>query len=257
MAKQLIEFAPGFSAYVGGVEEATFFYKEIFTDHTYDIADLPGNAFMIDAGANVGMFTLYMKKKYPSSTILAFEPAPATFSNLADNVKLHKVQGVELYECALGCEESTQTFTFYPNFPGNSTLVPSEKELVKKTAHALSSEIGEGVERMYKEPQEIPVSIRRLSSFLQGRKDLTSIDLLKVDVEGAELETLQGIDEEHWSLVRNVVVEVCDLKGGQLDKLEVYLKGKGFIVTTEIPDWTPKEGKMFMVIGKREAAVTQ
>lgn len=87
MVKQLVEFAPGFSAYAGGVEETRFIYKEIFQDHAYNVAELPEDAFIIDAGANVGMFTLYMKKKYPSSTILAFEPAPETFDALSENVK--------------------------------------------------------------------------------------------------------------------------------------------------------------------------
>ncbi|KAH6894199.1 amino acid adenylation domain-containing protein [Thelonectria olida] len=251
MARQLLEFAPGFSAYAGGDEEARFIYKEIFEDHTYNVAELPDNAFIIDAGANIGMFTLYMKKKYPSSKILAFEPAPETFGTLARNVELHKLEGVELHECALGSKETTQTLTFYPTFPGNSTLVPEEKEHIKRVGH--EANMGDFVDKMFKDASEISVPIKRLSHFLQDRTDLVSIDLLKVDVEGAELEVLRGLDDAHWALVRNVVAEICDLRG-ELDELESLLKSRGFSITREAAEWAPKEAKIFTVVARREAA---
>ncbi|KAK4499420.1 hypothetical protein PRZ48_009934 [Zasmidium cellare] len=252
MGKQLVEFAPGFSAWAGGVEETQFIYKEIFEDRAYDIAELPEDAFIIDAGANVGMFTLYFKKKYPSSTILAFEPAPETFAALSENIKLHQLKGVELHECALGAEDGTQTFTFYPIVPGNSTLVPEEKELVTKMFHDLNDEFWNAAGKMYDVAQKVPVQVRRLSGFLNGRKDLKRIDLLKIDIEGVELEVLNSLEEEHWAMVENVVVEICDLREGRLDALESLLESKGFHVKTESPEWSPKEGKMFMVIGRRD-----
>lgn len=258
MVNPLVEFAPGFLAHAGGEEEARFYYKEIFEDETYNVAALPDDAFIVDAGANVGFFSIYMRKKYPRATILAFEPAPNTFEDLRANVKLHGVEdGVELNQCALGSEETTQPFTFFPNFPGNSTLVPREKELLTKTAYELRHDLGEGCDRMYRDAETIPVPIRPLSRFLRGRADLESIDLLKVDVEGVELETLRGLDDAHLALVRNVVVEICDLMGGRLDALEKFLRVKGFVVRTEVPDWIPREGKMFMVIGQRESAAAR
>lgn len=251
MSKQLVEFAPGFSAYAGSIEETQFFYNEIFRDHAYDITELPEDAFIIDAGANVGMFSLYMKKKYPSSTILAFEPAPETFQILCENIKLHNLKDIELHKCALGLEDSTQTFRFYPTVPGNSTLVPEEKEIVSEVFSGISDDFKLSAKMMYGNFQEIPVRVHRLSHFLSERSNLKKIDLLKVDVEGVELEVLQSLDESHWALVLNVVVEICDLREGRLDALERLLKSKGFSVRTESPTWSPSEGKMFMVVGRR------
>ncbi|KAF2655359.1 NRPS like protein [Lophiostoma macrostomum CBS 122681] len=256
MRKQLLEFAPGFSAYVGSAEETPFFYREIFQDHAYDIAQLADDAFIIDAGANIGMFTLYMKKKYPSSTVLAFEPAPESFQMLSENIKLHDLQDVELHECALGAENTTQNLTFYPIVPGNSTLVPEEKKMVGDVFRALSQDWAESADKMYSSSEEISVRVRTLSHFLSERKDLKRIDMLKVDVEGAELETLRGLEEVHWALVSNVVVEICDLFEGQLDALKSLLRSKGFSVRTETPPWSPIEAKMFMVIGHRKVVAT-
>lgn len=255
MSKQLIEFAPDLSAYAGGIEETQFFYNEIFRDHAYDVATLPSNAFIIDAGANVGMFSLYMKRKYPLSTILAFEPAPETFQMLSDNVKLHKLKGVELHECALGPEDTTQTFRFYPTVPGNSTLVPEEKELVSEVFSGISADFKDSAEKMYGNFREIPVRVQRLSHCLSERPNLKKIDLLKVDVEGVELEVLRSLDDDHWAVVSNVVVEICDLREGRLDALEGLLREKGFCVSTASPQWSPREGKMFMVVGRRGVVV--
>lgn len=251
MPKHLVQFSPDFSAYAGGIEETRFFFNEIFRDHAYDIAELPTDACIIDAGANVGMFTLYMKHKYPSSKILAFEPAPETFEILSENIELHNLKGVELHECALGSEDSIQTFRFYPTVPGNSTLIPGEKELVSDVFSGISKDFKTSAKKMYGDFQQIPVHVRRLSRFLAERTDLKRIDLLKVDVEGVELEVLRSLDDSHWSLISNVVVEICDLREGRLDALEGLLREKGFRLRTESPKWSPSEGKMFMVVGQR------
>lgn len=247
MVRQLLEFSPGFSAYVGGEEEAHFIYKEIFQDHTYDVAELPDNAFIVDVGANIGMFTLYMKQRYPSSKVLAFEPAPETFGTLSQNIKLHQIEGIELHQCALGSKETTEILTFYPHFPGNSTLVPEEKERLRRLGHEVN--LGDFVESVYRDATEFSVPVKRLSQFLKDREALTSIDLLKVDVEGAELDVLGGLDDAHWALVRNIVVEICDLRG-ELGELEGLLKSKGFSITKEAAEWAPKEAKFFTVVGR-------
>lgn len=56
MVRQLLELAPGFSCWGGGEEEALFIYKEIFEDDTYNVTPLPENAFVVDVGANIGLF---------------------------------------------------------------------------------------------------------------------------------------------------------------------------------------------------------
>ena len=56
---------------------------------------------------------------------------------------------------------------------------------------------------------------------------LHRIDLLKIDVEGVELDILRSIEAEDWPKVRQVAVEVHDIDG-RLEQARELLAGVGF-----------------------------
>jgi len=67
--------------------------------------------------------------------------------------------------------------------------------------------------------------MRTVSQMLREH-DLHRIDLLKIDVERAELEVLQGIEEADWGKIRQIVVEVHDI-GGRLEAIRTLLQERG------------------------------
>lgn len=242
-----IQLSGDFSVYANpsAKMEAEFIYKEIFIDKCYDVANFPDDAFMVDAGANIGMFSLYMKKKFPSSTILAFEPAPNTFNTLKRNLELHKASGVQAHQCGLGRENGSLTLTFYPNMPGNSTLYSEDKEMQFEN---LDKE--HPVVKLLAESEKVQVEVKRLSDVLSQQSDIRRIDLLKVDVEGAELDVLEGLDDAHWALIDNIAMEICDSKGDFI-VIKDLLHSKGFQISTETVPWAPKDLPMYMLIARR------
>lgn len=248
MVAELTTTEDGFSFYTNpeAAAEARFFYNEIFHDKSYEVAALPEDAIIVDAGANIGLFSLYMKQRYPSSRILAFEPAPDSFHIFQRNLQLHDVTGVEVYQCGLGKDSREEQLTFYRTLPGNSTLHPQQKIdtlALLPPDHPLRGAWTENVEK-------VTIEVKPLSWFLKRPPAPTRIDLLKIDVEGAELDVLAGLDDAHWNLVQNVVLEICDIDGGMAE-VERFLRSKNFRVSRTSPYWAPENFKMFMLIAKR------
>lgn len=242
MTVELLQFDQ-LSCYSSSKEEAQFIYKEIFVDHCYNVTELPEAPFIVDAGANIGLFSIYMKQKYPGARILAFEPAPQTYDVLSRNLALNHISGVEALQYGLASEPGTMKLTYYPNLPGNSTLVPEEKQ--KLYEEAVKKRGREVADARFGGAQQVDVKLERLSRFLDG---VQAVDLLKVDVEGAEFEVIKGIDDEHWALVRNVVVETWEPSGIR-PEIERLLESKGFAVSKEQAEWAPD--KFCMIIANR------
>ena len=64
------------------------------------------------------------------------------------------------------------------------------------------------------------------------RERLVRIDLLKIDVEGAELDVLRGIDTADWPHLRQIVLEVEDLDG-TLRRVRDALMSRGFQIEVD------------------------
>ncbi|WDK15625.1 FkbM family methyltransferase [Colletotrichum graminicola] len=250
MTVELVNLVNGLSCYTTSQREARLIYKEIYEDRCYDGFNLPDSPFIIDAGANIGLFSLYIKQQCPSATILAFEPAPETYKILRQNLKLNNTAGVKPYACGLSSNATAAKLVYFPHLPGNSTLYPEDKvEIRRRFTQRYSEEVAAEV---FGHSQEVDISLQRLSHFLDGYIGLERIDLIKVDVEGAELDVLLGVDDKYWDMVRNVVLETW-ADSGVKPAIEELLKGKGFDVVIEKTRSLPEN--TFIIRAYRDKAV--
>jgi amino acid adenylation domain-containing protein/FkbM family methyltransferase len=214
--------------------ETTFLYREIFEDESYvpEWLRIADGACVLDVGANIGMFSLFASGCAVGVRLLAFEPIPDVFRVLCANDRLHDLRA-ELFDCALGAVEGVASFDYFPNATLLSGAGAAEEALdTVKTFVARQADISEidldalAVERLTHKTVLCPV--RTLSSIIRSRA-IEHIDLLKIDVERAEIDVLLGIEPQDWSKIDQVIVEVHDIDE-RLSKTLGLLREQGFHV---------------------------
>src|SRR5262249_48881719 len=111
-------FADGLELFYLNLEETRFVHDEIFVDRTYlrHGITLSDGACVVDVGANIGLFAVYVHRHWKQTRIIAVEPVPEVFDVLSANAALHQLDA-RLFSCALGAAPGEATFTFYPNTP--------------------------------------------------------------------------------------------------------------------------------------------
>jgi len=244
-AVKLVELGAGLSVYATSSMDAQFIHQEIFLEGCYDHVRLPPGSLVLDVGAHIGLFMLFVKKRCPDADVIAFEPSPESADILRRNLELHGLSGVRVCEVAVGREpESDVAFAFYPMAPSNSTRYPHEKELQKEVLARTMPAIY--VEKAHR-AREVTVQVQRLSTFLTDRP----VDLLKIDVEGAELDVLHGIDPPQWPLIRQILLEVQDLDG-RLDTVCALLTTHGLTPSVQLAPIVDPDMRNYVVYALRD-----
>ncbi len=222
--------------------ETEYLYQEIFGDRVYLKHGIVFNEddCIIDVGANIGLFTLFAQQKSPKGTIYAFEPAPHAFDKLQTNAKLY-CQNTHLFNCGLGGERKEETFTFYPRSSVFSSFAADTEQDEKAIRSVIINMLQrdnsldeESLERLADEflkdrleQETYQAQLRTLSEIIEEYK-IEKIDLLKLDAEKSELAILQGIQDNHWPLIKQIVLEVHDQEGSTLKQVMRLLEDKGF-----------------------------
>ncbi|MFZ5891754.1 MAG: FkbM family methyltransferase [Myxococcota bacterium] len=127
---------------------------------------------IFDVGANAGFMALKMAQASPRARVHAFEPVPSTFAELSSNIERNWFGGrIVPHACALG-ERSGVVKFYVPAFHGS--VAASGRPLFAADQNC-----------------EVEVQMRTLDEFCEETA-VERIDLLKCDVEGAEIFVLRG-----------------------------------------------------------------
>ncbi|GAA3021312.1 FkbM family methyltransferase [Streptomyces fulvorobeus] len=229
--------------------ETEFLYDEIFTRRAYlpEALHLPEDPVVFDVGANIGMFTLFVRSERPGATVHSFEPVPQVYNLLRRNRERHAVAGLA-HPYGLAEAEQEVEFTHYPGYSTmstRSTLADTEAERAFVRGQVRTDHLPEA-ERMLDEllafrfrEEKVSCRLRPLSAVLDEHP-VDRIDLLKIDVQRGEQEVLRGLAERHWPLVRQIAMEVHDSPdsntAGRLRAVSDELERRGFSVLTEQED---------------------
>jgi len=183
---------------------------ELFVRGEYGTVELPDEAgTIVDLGANIGLSALEFRARYPRARIVACEPDPGAFSKLATTTA--DDPGIEVHNVAIAEED------------GERMLYTSDWAVLSSFHNTRGGQ------------DAVPVRAITLAT-LFDEAGLERVDLLKIDVEGAEWDVLQGIEPGDWPHLRQLVLEVHDVDG-RADRVRALLERQGYRVTVEAADW--------------------
>lgn len=163
-------------------------FKDIFVNRIYCFQPQRRDPRILDCGSNNGMTILYFKYICPDARIIGFEPDPALYPVLEENIALNNLRDVEVHRAAVSDKEDT--LTFYADGLIGSMLVDDEA----------AGDVPRGWAR-----HEIPAL--RMRDFLEE-----PVDFLKMNIEGAEWSVLSDC-ADRLRQIREMVVEYHHLPG--------------------------------------------
>ena len=172
--------------------------RQIFSHKVFEaslsrffISTLDSGDTVIDAGANVGYFTLLAAKAVGNNgRVIAIEPEKINFSALTENIHRNKFHHVTALKCALGSNEGESTLYIHPLNRGAHSLLPFGKYIsgnVIKSVDEIKKTFGE--DKLFER-----VSVRRLDDVAE-EQNISSVKILKIDVEQFEYPLLLGARE--------------------------------------------------------------
>jgi len=188
----------------------SFVNEEPFVGRILEVME-PGDVFY-DVGANIGMVSLVVASKHRRAgvTVYAFEPEPANVDHLRRNIELNNASNVVVYALALGAEDETaQLFVEGETGSGRHSLVSGRESAVPS------------------------IEIHVVSGTRFAENSGSPPDLVKIDVEGAEMLVLRGMtglfDERR---IRDVFIEVHPTRLGQAGSsagdIQHWLEERGY-----------------------------
>ncbi|WP_420644362.1 FkbM family methyltransferase [Candidatus Leptofilum sp.] len=145
---------------------------------------------MLDIGAHVGYYShRYAKVLGENGRIFAFEPHPRTFATLQHNVEhLPQVTAVNL---ALAEQEGTAELHDYLMMSASGSLHYDESMAALQKAQTHETDIAPRIAQRF-DAQTFTVRTMPVDDFLAAQK-VEQVDLVKMDIEGAEIGALRGM----------------------------------------------------------------
>ena len=227
--------------------ETEYVYREIFEDQVYlrHGIHLSGAKHVIDIGANIGLFSLFVRSLCPQAEVLSFEPSPVAFRALVANCE-HYGPGLRPFNVGVSERRGSAALTFYEKSSVFSSFHPDQAEdrsaIRAVVANLVQNELKEGAgatdslvdelmtDRMDSLTFDCPLV--SVSDIIRDNQ-LQWIDLLKIDAEKCELEILRGIEDAHWPLIGQIVIEVHDVTGAAVEEVKTILSRRGFRCAVE------------------------
>jgi len=148
----------------------------------------------IDVGANLGKYTIMMARKLKEKgSVVSIEPEPHTIELLKQNVRLNKLQNVSVVGKACSSKNGKETLYL-------------EGTTYSGGLHSLK--------RYKNHVDKMEVEVEKLDSII-SRLKIKQVDLIKIDVEGSEVDVLHGAQKILKKFHPRII---CECQGEESEK---------------------------------------
>lgn len=147
---------------------------EIWFEESYSLPVELQPKVLVDVGANIGMTSLWLAKRYGCKRIIAVEPSAGNAAVARENFANNGI-AAEVFEAAAGAKDGTAQFLL--------------------STSSTNGRLSSGPEPA-SEAKTVSVRMVSMATVLASLPPDTPIDLMKVDIEGGEQELLTG--ETSW-----------------------------------------------------------
>lgn len=154
------------------------FFEVVVSDQYQARRFLKEDSVIIDAGANIGIFSIFGAHCSPRGQVYAFEPARATFDILRKNAAPYS--GISCFKAGLGDARSAKDILTYPRSTCGSTF---EDSGILSLRHHRPEDL-----------ERERVDVVTIDGFVADRK-IPRVDFIKIDTEGYEARILEGAKE--------------------------------------------------------------
>jgi FkbM family methyltransferase len=229
-----IAYPPFGEFYCRNEMETRLTLDEILVDNLYfqeGVSISPGD-IVLDVGANFGAFAICAAKQ--GAQVYAYEPIPATFELLKQNIQLHGLDKmVHLRNIGLSDQSEEKTMFHHPSMSAYDSWHSREDqvELVTENFEDVLELLKTGAPVRYKALKLLgfkslqrafmrdaikkivrsAVRVKCQFDTLSGvisQENIQSISLLKLDAELADWQILNGVKAQDWQRIRQVAMEV-------------------------------------------------
>lgn len=177
-------------------------YAEFFVDDIYKKFDINGCSTVIDAGANIGLWTEYILKR-GAKHVYCLEPNRKALTELEKNMRRH--DNVTIIATAIGPEN------------GKIQFYEDENSLISSIYPTNSGTLNE-------------VDCMTFDTILD-KVGIDKIDLLKMDIEGAEFPLIRSFGKQQFDKIGSLLIEYHEWNGGTKQELIDKLTSFGYDVS--------------------------